>query len=54
MIPTRALPTHYVTLWMTDLPLRHGGRLGDLGVALVWTVSALAVGPPCRSMNDLE
>jgi hypothetical protein len=40
---TWVLPTHYVTLWMTDLPLRHGGRLGDLGVAAVWTVGALAV-----------
>lgn len=42
-VGTRALPTHFVTLWMADLPLRHGGRLGDLGVAVVWTVGALAV-----------
>jgi hypothetical protein len=42
-VGTRALPTHYVTLWMTDLPLRHGGRLGDLGVAALWTVGALAL-----------
>lgn len=40
---TRVLPTHFVSLWMADLPLRHGGRLGDLGVALVWTVGAIAV-----------
>lgn len=39
---TRGLPTHFVTLWMADLPLRHGGRLGDLGVALVWTIAAAA------------
>lgn len=38
---TRAFPTHFLTLWMTDLPSRHGGRLGDLGWALVWTVAAL-------------
>ncbi|HEU5110510.1 MAG TPA: hypothetical protein VFT95_18370 [Micromonosporaceae bacterium] len=42
-VATRVLPTHYVTLWMTDLPLRHGGRLGALGVASLWTVGALAV-----------
>jgi hypothetical protein len=24
-------------------PLRHGGRLGDLGIALLWTVGAAAV-----------
>jgi hypothetical protein len=42
-VGTRALPTHFVTLWMADLPLRHGGRLGDLGVAAVWTVGAMAV-----------
>ncbi|HET8659210.1 MAG TPA: hypothetical protein VFM55_09455 [Micromonosporaceae bacterium] len=40
---TRLLPTHFVSLWMTDLPLHHGGRLGDLGVALVWTAGALAL-----------
>ena len=38
---TRVLPTHYVTLWMTDLPLRHGGRLGDFGVAASWTLGAV-------------
>jgi hypothetical protein len=42
-VGTRALPTHFVTLWMADLPLRHGGRLGDLGVAVVWTAGAMAV-----------
>jgi len=39
---TRGLPTHFVTLWMVDLPSRHGGRLGDLGWALVWTFTAVA------------
>ena len=39
-IATRALPTHFVSLWMADLPSRHGGRLGDLGWALVWTIGA--------------
>ena len=42
-VATRWLPTHFVTLWMVDLPSRHGGRLGDLGWALVWTVGALAI-----------
>jgi hypothetical protein len=40
---TRALPTHFVSLWMVELPSRHGGRLGDLGIALTWTTSALAL-----------
>jgi len=40
---TRFLPTHFVTLWMVDLPLRHGGRLSDLGWAIAWTVGAVFV-----------
>jgi hypothetical protein len=40
---TRPLPTHFVTLWMVDLPSGHGGRLGDLGWGLLWTVAAIAV-----------
>ena len=40
-LATRWLPTHFVTLWMVDLPSRHGGRLGDLGWALLWTIGAL-------------
>lgn len=40
-IPTRVLPTHFVTLWMVDLPSRHGGRLGDLGWALTATAAAI-------------
>ncbi len=42
-VATRWLPTHFVALWMVDLPSRHGGRLGDLGWALAWTVGALLV-----------
>jgi hypothetical protein len=38
---TRWMPTHYVTLWMVDLPSGHGGNLGDLGTALVWVGVAL-------------
>ena len=41
-LATRFLPTHFVTLWMIDLPSGHGGRLGDLGWALAWTVVAAA------------
>jgi hypothetical protein len=37
---TRLLPTHFLSLWMVDLPSHHGGRLGDLGWALAWTLAA--------------
>jgi ABC-2 family transporter protein len=40
-VATRVLPTHFVSLWMTDLPSGHGGRLGDLGWALSWTILAV-------------
>ena len=40
---TRALPTHFISLWMADLPSHHGGRLGDLGWALIWTIGAALV-----------
>jgi hypothetical protein len=40
-LATRWLPTHFVTLWMVDLPSGHGGRLGDLGWAIVGTVVAV-------------
>jgi hypothetical protein len=40
-LATRGLPTHFVTLWMVDLPSGHGGRLGDVGAALSWTVAAV-------------
>ncbi|WP_033314374.1 ABC transporter permease [Streptomyces iakyrus] len=42
-VVTRPLPTHFAALWMMDLPSRHGGRIGDLGWALVWTAAALIV-----------
>lgn len=41
---SRFFPTHFVTLWMVDLPSRHGGRLGDLGIAVSWVVGALLAG----------
>ncbi|MFF8603114.1 ABC transporter permease [Streptomyces sp. NPDC015232] len=40
---TRVLPTHFVTLWMVDVPSGHSGRPGDLGWALAWTAAAVAV-----------
>ena len=40
---SRFFPTHYLSLWMMDLPSHHGGRPGDLGWALTWTVAAIAV-----------
>jgi ABC-2 family transporter protein len=39
----RAFPTHFLTMWMTDLPSHHAGRVGDLGWALIWTLGAAAV-----------
>jgi hypothetical protein len=36
----RVFPTHFVTMWMTDLPSHHAGRVGDLGWALAWTLGA--------------
>ncbi|MGW4102242.1 NAD(P)-binding protein [Streptomyces sp. NPDC004976] len=41
---TRILPTHFVTLWMVDLPSGHGGRVGDLGWALAWAAATAAAG----------
>jgi hypothetical protein len=41
-VATRGFPTHFVTLWMVDLPSGHAGRPGDLGWAMVWTVAAVA------------
>jgi len=39
---SRLFPTHFLSLWMMDLPSHHGGRPGDLGWALAWTVAAIA------------
>ena len=39
----RGFPTHFLTMWMTDLPSHHAGRIGDLGWALAWTLGAAAV-----------
>ncbi|MEV0411171.1 ABC transporter permease [Streptomyces sp. NPDC050448] len=41
---TRILPTHFVTLWMIDLPSHHAGRIGDLGWALAWVLAATVTG----------
>lgn len=41
-VATRGLPTHFLTLWMVDLPSGHGGRVGDLGWALLWTAAAVS------------
>ncbi len=38
-----ARPTHFLTMWMTDLPSNHAGRVGDLGWALAWTLGAAIV-----------
>ncbi|MEP7056110.1 MAG: ABC transporter permease [Actinomycetota bacterium] len=39
-VATRGFPTHFVTLWMVDVPSHHSGRIGDLGWALGWTLAA--------------
>src|SRR6266536_3710519 len=39
----RVFPTHFLTMWMTDLPSHHAGRVGDLGWALAWTLGAAIV-----------
>ena len=41
---SRLFPTHYLSMWMMDEPSGHGGRPGDLGWALTWTVIAVALG----------
>jgi hypothetical protein len=40
-VATRFLPTHYVTLWMINLPSGHSWPIGDLVWALIWTASAV-------------
>jgi hypothetical protein len=40
-VATRGLPTHFVTLWMVDLPSGHSSHLVDLGWALAWTFTAV-------------
>ena len=41
---SRVFPTHFLTMWMTDLPSNHAGRVGDLGWALAWTLGAAILG----------
>ena len=40
---SRFFPTHFLSLWMMDLPSGHGGRPGDLGWALAWALASLTV-----------
>jgi hypothetical protein len=40
-LATRALPTHFVTLWMVDLPTNHSSQTADLGWSACWTLAAL-------------
>ncbi|HYU02411.1 MAG TPA: hypothetical protein VEL02_01085 [Jatrophihabitantaceae bacterium] len=40
-VVTRVFPTHFVSLWMVGVQSHHGGRAGDLGWALAWTVGAV-------------
>jgi hypothetical protein len=38
---TRFFPTHFAALFLVNAPVTHGGPLGNLGWALLWTVGAL-------------
>lgn len=40
---TRALPTHFVSLWMVNLPPGHGGP-SELAWSLLWSACALLLG----------
>lgn len=40
---TRVMPTHFISLWMVDVPSGHPGQLGDFGWGLAWMVGSLAV-----------
>lgn len=40
----RGFPTHFPAQVMLDAASGHAGALGDLGVSVVWTLGALAVG----------
>lgn len=40
---TRILPTHFVSLWMVDLPSGHAAPAGDLGWSIAWVVGSLAL-----------
>jgi hypothetical protein len=42
-VPTRFLPTRFVTLWAANRPSGHSGRLGDLGISATWTAGAVVV-----------
>lgn len=39
----RVLPTHFVSLWMVDVPSGHEGRPGDLGWGLAWSAASVAL-----------
>jgi uncharacterized membrane protein YecN with MAPEG domain len=40
---TRVLPTHFVSLWLSDTPSGHAGRLGELGISVAWVLASLAL-----------
>jgi hypothetical protein len=40
---TRLFPSHFVTLMMLDAASGHGGPIGDLGWAVLWTIGSLAL-----------
>ncbi|MBU3750020.1 MAG: ABC transporter permease [Mycobacterium sp.] len=54
MLLSRFFPTHFVTLWMVDLPSRHGGRPGDLGIALGWVLGALIAGAAVLAATSIR
>jgi len=40
---TRVLPTHFVSLWLSDTPSGHAGWLGELGISVAWVMASLAL-----------
>lgn len=48
---TRLFPSHYVTLVTLDAASGHGGPIGDLGWALLWTFGALGVAATVFSVS---
>jgi hypothetical protein len=40
---TRVLPTHFVSLWLSDTESGHASWLGELGISVAWVVASLAL-----------
>lgn len=40
---TRILPTHFISLWMVDVPSGHSAAPGDLGWSLAWVLGSVVL-----------